>query len=141
MGTVHVTVLSGSYRADSETEIEVRMPVTPQTKVVSATVAAGKKPAVCHMNEGHSAFLAVERIRQALALGVTDVGESRVQESLPKIAALGAPSPSEGEAKAQMRGLLQKQLDLHREVEARLASLKDWDYPTFPLYWKRQDSR
>lgn len=34
--------------------------------------------------------VSAERIRQALALGVTDVGESRVQESLPKIAALGA---------------------------------------------------
>ncbi|MCX7031504.1 MAG: MG2 domain-containing protein [Spirochaetes bacterium] len=42
VGTVRVTVLAGSYRAESETEIEVRMPVTRQTKVVSATVAAGK---------------------------------------------------------------------------------------------------
>jgi uncharacterized membrane protein YhaH (DUF805 family) len=42
-----------------------------------------------------------------------------------KIAALGPPLPSEGDAKAQMRGLLQQQLDLHRGVEARLASLKE----------------
>lgn len=42
VGTVRVTVLSGPYRAESETEIDVRMPVTRQTKVVAATVAAGK---------------------------------------------------------------------------------------------------
>ncbi len=42
VGTVRVIVLSGSYRAESATEIEVRMPVTRQTKVVSATVAAGR---------------------------------------------------------------------------------------------------
>jgi len=38
---VRVTVLSGAYRAESETEIEVRMPVTRQTKVVAAKVANG----------------------------------------------------------------------------------------------------
>ncbi|MCU0274657.1 MAG: MG2 domain-containing protein, partial [Acidimicrobiales bacterium] len=41
-GTVRVTVLAGAYRAESATEIDVRMPVTRQTTVVSATVAAGK---------------------------------------------------------------------------------------------------
>jgi uncharacterized protein YfaS (alpha-2-macroglobulin family) len=41
VGTVRVTVLAGSYRAESETEIEVRMPVTRQTKVVAARVANG----------------------------------------------------------------------------------------------------
>ena len=55
-------------------------------------------------------------------------GADDPQESdrlIGKISALGAPSPAEGDAKAQMRGLLQKQLDLHREVETRLVSLKD----------------
>ena len=42
VGTVRVTVLAGPYRAESATEIDVRMPVTRQTKSVSATVAAGK---------------------------------------------------------------------------------------------------
>ncbi len=41
VGTVRVTVLAGAYRAESETEIEVRMPVTRQTKVVSVKVAKG----------------------------------------------------------------------------------------------------
>ena len=29
-----------------------------------ALVAVGKTPQVCHMNEGHAAFLSLERIRQ-----------------------------------------------------------------------------
>lgn len=33
-----------------------------------------------------------ERIREALALGIVDLGENRIQEALPKIAALG-PAP------------------------------------------------
>lgn len=32
-----------------------------------ALVALGKKPTVCHMNEGHAAFLALERIKQFMA--------------------------------------------------------------------------
>ena len=32
-----------------------------------AIQAAGVKPTICHMNEGHSAFLALERIRQLMA--------------------------------------------------------------------------
>jgi len=32
-----------------------------------ALQAAGVKPTICHMNEGHSAFLALERIRRLMA--------------------------------------------------------------------------
>jgi len=35
--------------------------------------------------------VSLERIREAVAAGIADLGESRVQEAAPKIAALGAP--------------------------------------------------
>ena len=35
--------------------------------------------------------VSLERIRAAVAAGIADLGESRVQEAVPKIAALGAP--------------------------------------------------
>ena len=40
---------------------------------VRALDALGRRPEVCHMNEGHSSFLALERIRQLMARGRPDL--------------------------------------------------------------------
>ncbi|MCW5937985.1 MAG: alpha-glucan family phosphorylase [Fimbriimonadaceae bacterium] len=42
-----------------------------------ALLALGKKPTVCHMNEGHAAFLALERIRKTMAEENTDFRTAR----------------------------------------------------------------
>ncbi len=52
------------YGGDSETRI--RQEILLGIGGVRALHALGKQPSVCHMNEGHSAFLGLERIRQAM---------------------------------------------------------------------------
>jgi len=42
-----------------------------------ALVALGKKPTVCHMNEGHAAFLSLERIKQFMADNKCDFRTAR----------------------------------------------------------------
>ncbi|MCG8403557.1 MAG: alpha-glucan family phosphorylase [Phycisphaerales bacterium] len=42
-----------------------------------ALEAVGRPPDVCHMNEGHAAFLAIERIRQCMEKDGLDFGEAR----------------------------------------------------------------
>ena len=39
--------------------------------------AAGVEPSICHMNEGHSAFLALERIARAMADHDLDYGSKQ----------------------------------------------------------------
>ena len=52
------------YGGDRETRI--RQEILLGIGGVRALDALGKRPSVCHMNEGHSAFLGLERIRQAM---------------------------------------------------------------------------
>ena len=52
------------YGGDRETRI--RQEILLGIGGVRALNALGKRPTVCHMNEGHSAFLGLERIRQAM---------------------------------------------------------------------------
>ena len=52
------------YGGDGETRI--RQEILLGIGGVRALNALGKRPTVCHMNEGHSAFLGLERIRQAM---------------------------------------------------------------------------
>ena len=52
------------YGGDSETRI--RQEILLGIGGVRALNALGLQPTVCHMNEGHSAFLGLERIRQAM---------------------------------------------------------------------------
>jgi len=68
---VRVTVLAGAYRAESATEIEVRMPVTRQTTVVSATVPrASRGSRTCSFRRGgHEHGAARGLSRAALDLG------------------------------------------------------------------------
>lgn len=52
------------YGGDNETRIEQE--ILLGIGGIRALEAVGIKPDVCHMNEGHSAFLALERIRQVM---------------------------------------------------------------------------
>lgn len=49
---------------------------------------------------------------------------SEIARLADKLAALGSAPPNEGEARAQMRDLFQKQLDLLRGFESQLEGLK-----------------
>src|SRR5207249_5644318 len=44
---------------------------------IRALTALGKKPTVCHMNEGHSAFCGLERIRVLMEEGHLDFPTAR----------------------------------------------------------------
>ena len=48
---------------------------------VRALDALGKRPEVCHMNEGHSSFLALERVRQLMGEGNLTFDEARAVAS------------------------------------------------------------
>ena len=53
------------YGGDSETRIQQE--IVLGIGGIHALAAMGIKPAVCHMNEGHSAFLSLERVRRLIA--------------------------------------------------------------------------
>ncbi|MCC7495309.1 MAG: alpha-glucan family phosphorylase [Fimbriimonadaceae bacterium] len=55
------------YGGEGETRLQQEMVLG--IGGVRALAALGLQPTVCHMNEGHAAFLALERIRQAMLAG------------------------------------------------------------------------
>ena len=60
-------------------EMRIRQEILLGIGGVRALEALGRRPAVCHMNEGHSAFLGLERIRflmQETGLAFTDAREA-----------------------------------------------------------------
>jgi len=60
-----------------DTEHRIRQEVVLGIGGVRALDAMGITPAVCHMNEGHAAFLSVERIRQVMERRKLHFGEAR----------------------------------------------------------------
>lgn len=58
-------------------EMRIRQEVILGIGGVRALAAIGQTPDVCHMNEGHAAFLAVEQIHQRRKDGNLDFGEAR----------------------------------------------------------------
>jgi glycogen phosphorylase len=46
-----------------DTDMRIRQEILLGIGGLRALKALGKEPSVCHLNEGHSAFLALERIR------------------------------------------------------------------------------
>ncbi len=58
------TITSRLYGGD--TELRIRQEVLLGIGGLRALRALGIKPSVCHMNEGHAAFLALERIREVM---------------------------------------------------------------------------
>lgn len=58
-------------------EMRIRQEIVLGIGGVRMLNALGTVPEVCHMNEGHAAFLAIERIRQCMARQGIDFGEAR----------------------------------------------------------------
>ena len=58
-------------------EMRIRQEILLGIGGIRALEALGRRPAVCHMNEGHAAFLALERIRQCMNEHGVDFGEAR----------------------------------------------------------------
>ena len=59
-----------------------------------ALIALGICPTVCHMNEGHSGFMAVERIRQLMAAEHLSFDEAREASSAGNIFTTHTPVPA-----------------------------------------------
>lgn len=58
-------------------EMRIRQEILLGIGGIRALEVLGRRPAVCHMNEGHAAFLALERIRQCMNEHGMDFGEAR----------------------------------------------------------------
>ncbi len=67
------------YGGDQETRLRQEMILG--VGGIRALRALGYNPAVCHMNEGHSAFLAVERLRQLMKESGCEYSAARVAAS------------------------------------------------------------
>lgn len=63
------------YKADPD--VRIRQEIILGVGGVKALKLLGINPAVCHMNEGHSAFLGLERIRQLMEENKLSFGEAR----------------------------------------------------------------
>lgn len=61
---------------------------------VRALEAIGIRPDVCHMNEGHSAFLALERIRRLIEMHNLSFDEARQQASASHVFTTHTPVPA-----------------------------------------------
>ena len=62
--------------------------MTVRERIAAAAARAGRDPAGITLVAVSKAF-PPEAIRAAAAAGVTDIGENRVQEAVPKVAAVG----------------------------------------------------
>ena len=62
---------------DGDREMRIRQEILLGVGGMRALAALDIEPTVCHMNEGHSAFLATERIRQLMERHGLSLGEAR----------------------------------------------------------------
>ena len=89
----HITdVLYGGDR-----EHRIRQEILLGVGGVRALAAAGLTPTVFHMNEGHSALLAVERMRALIVDGGLDLGEAREQVVASTVFTTHTPVPAGNE--------------------------------------------
>ncbi len=80
------------YGGDMETRI--RQEIVLGIGGVRALKAIGITPDVCHMNEGHSAFLAIERIRDIIAKHNITFDEAREQAAASHVFTTHTPVPA-----------------------------------------------
>jgi starch phosphorylase len=80
------------YGGDRRTRI--RQEILSGIGGIRALDALGMRPAVCHMNEGHSAFLALERIRQLMSEHDLTFQQAREVASLSHIFTTHTPVPA-----------------------------------------------
>ncbi len=80
------------YGGDSENRI--RQEILLGIGGIRALTALGIQPTVCHMNEGHSAFLAVERVRRLVAEQQVDYYAAREATRAAQIFTTHTPVPA-----------------------------------------------
>ena len=80
------------YGGDEETRI--RQEFLLGIGGLRALDALGMRPTVCHMNEGFSAFLALERIRQVMAEGEMDFASARELVTAANVFTTHTPVPA-----------------------------------------------
>lgn len=80
------------YGGDMETRI--RQEIILGIGGVRVLAAMGIRPTICHMNEGHSAFLALERIRQLIERHGVTFDEARQQAAASHIFTTHTPVPA-----------------------------------------------
>lgn len=77
-----------------DTEVRIRQEILLGIGGLRALAALGRRPTACHMNEGHSAFLALERIRQAMKEHGLSFAEAREVVSAGNVFTTHTPVPA-----------------------------------------------
>ena len=80
------------YQGDLD--MRVRQEILLGVGGVRALAALGREPAVCHMNEGHAAFLAIERIRRLMAADKLSFHEARLIAAAGNVFTTHTPVPA-----------------------------------------------
>ena len=75
-------------------EMRIRQEILLGIGGIRALDALGLRPSVCHMNEGHSAFLGLERIHQVMVEDQTDFEHAREQTMAGNIFTTHTPVPA-----------------------------------------------
>ena len=75
-------------------EMRIRQEILLGIGGVRALDALGMHPTVCHMNEGHSAFLGLERIRQIMSAQQMDFEQAREQTRASNVFTTHTPVPA-----------------------------------------------
>src|SRR5262245_7409366 len=75
-------------------DMRIRQEVVLGVGGVRALAALGKPPTVCHMNEGHSAFCTLERIRELMARAGCDFATAREAVSAGTVFTTHTPVPA-----------------------------------------------
>jgi len=86
------TITAQLYSGDGE--MRLRQEILLGVGGFRALDALKMRPAVCHMNEGHSAFLAVERIRTAMVEGGVDFDVAREMVAAGNVFTTHTPVPA-----------------------------------------------
>ena len=77
-----------------DTDVRVRQEILLGIGGIRALNAVGISPAVCHMNEGHAAFLALERIRQLIAAQGLSFADAREVSAAGTVFTTHTPVPA-----------------------------------------------
>ena len=85
-------ITSQLYGGDME--MRIKQEIVLGVGGVRALAALGIEPNVCHMNEGHSAFLALERIRRLIEKHDVSFDEARQQASASHVFTTHTPVPA-----------------------------------------------
>ncbi len=82
------------YGGDTGSEDRIKQEIMLGIGGIRALKAVGVEPAVCHMNEGHSAFLALERTRVLMQQGGVSLAEACVAVAAGNVFTTHTPVPA-----------------------------------------------